>query len=58
MWGMDKYPADIADLTKMFPTEEACLVYLRELRWPEGSRLVEQALNLDPVPAKTLIHKI
>ena len=55
---MDKYPADIADLTKMFPTEEACLVYLRELRWPEGSRLVEQALNLDPVPAKTLIHKI
>ena len=33
---MEKYPADIADLTKMFPTEDACLAYLRELRWPEG----------------------
>ncbi len=35
---MPRYPADMIDLRDMFPTEEACLEYLRVVRWPEGSR--------------------
>lgn len=35
---MPRYPADMIDLMDMFPTEEACLEYLRVVRWPEGYR--------------------
>ena len=33
---MGVYPADMDDFQKMFPTEEACVDYLRALRWPKG----------------------
>jgi len=35
---MDKapYPANMADLEKLFATQEACLTYLAGLRWPSG----------------------
>ena len=33
---MSVYPADMDDFQKMFPTEEACVGYLRNTRWPEG----------------------
>jgi len=33
---MGAYPADMDDFQKMFPTEEACVDYLRALRWPKG----------------------
>ena len=34
--GMRQYPADMADFMDMFPTEDACLEYLRVVRWPDG----------------------
>ena len=33
---MERYPASMMDFSDMFPTEEACLEYLRVVRWPEG----------------------
>jgi hypothetical protein len=33
---MGVYRADMDDFQKMFPTEEACVDYLRALRWPKG----------------------
>jgi len=33
---MERYPASMMDFSDMFPTEEACLEYLRLVRWPEG----------------------
>ena len=33
---MENYPEDLADLIKKFAAEDACLTYLRELRWPQG----------------------
>jgi len=33
---MENYPANMIDLMDMFPTEESCLEYLIQMRWPEG----------------------
>jgi len=33
---MEKYPADSTDFMEMFATEEACVEYLRNIRWPNG----------------------
>jgi transposase-like protein len=33
---MERYPAGMMDFSDIFPTEEACLEYLRLVRWPEG----------------------
>ena len=33
---MKKYPANMIDLMDMFPTEDACLEYLIQMRWPQG----------------------
>jgi transposase-like protein len=32
------YPRNVAEFNRMFPGEEACLVYLAECRWPDGFR--------------------
>ena len=41
-----------------FGTEAACWAYLAQIRWPDGFkcpyRLVQQALQVDPVPGKKL----
>lgn len=34
----DDYPANLLEFERRFATEEACLEYLRHLRWPEGYR--------------------
>ncbi len=33
---MERYPATISNLLEMFPTEESCLEYLAQIRWPDG----------------------
>lgn len=33
---MDTYPKDMTQMEKMFATQEACLKYLSDLRWPTG----------------------
>ena len=33
---MEDYPRTLAELERRFATEEACRVYLSQLRWPEG----------------------
>lgn len=33
---MERYPANMMDFTDIFPTEEACVEYLRLMRWPDG----------------------
>lgn len=33
---MSKYPISMAELDKRFATQEACMDYLAELRWPSG----------------------
>lgn len=33
---MERYPASMMDFSDIFPTEEACVEYLRLVRWPEG----------------------
>ena len=33
---MERYPASMMDFSDMFPTEEACVEYLRLVRWPHG----------------------
>lgn len=35
---MKKYPTNMAELIDMFPTEESCLDYLANVRWPTGYR--------------------
>lgn len=35
---MEDYPRTLLDLEERFATEEACLEYLFEIRWPEGFR--------------------
>jgi len=35
---MEDYPRTLLELEERFATEEACLQYLSELRWPEGFR--------------------
>ncbi len=32
------YPRNVADFNRMFPDEEACVVYLAACRWPDGFR--------------------
>jgi len=36
--GMENYPMDVIEFERQFSTEEACLQYLAQLRWPEGYR--------------------
>ncbi len=38
---MENYPANMIDLMDMLPTEEPCLEYLIQVRWPEGYAFVE-----------------
>ena len=33
---MERYPISMMNFMDMFPTEDACLEYLRLIRWPEG----------------------
>ena len=33
---MDRYPTSMMDSLNIFPTEEACVEFLRLVRWPEG----------------------
>lgn len=33
---VEDYPRDLAEFERRFATEEACRVYLAQLRWPEG----------------------
>ncbi len=35
---MERYPASLIDLMDMFSTEESCLEYLAQIRWPTGYR--------------------
>ncbi len=35
---MENYPRTLMELEKQFATEEACRIYLEELRWPTGFR--------------------
>jgi Transposase zinc-ribbon domain len=34
--GVEDYPRGLAELEARFSTEEACRVYLHDLRWPDG----------------------
>jgi len=36
--GMEDYPMNLIEFERQFSTEEACLQYLAQLRWPEGYR--------------------
>jgi transposase-like protein len=36
--GMESYPMNVIEFERQFSTEEACLQYLAQLRWPEGYR--------------------
>lgn len=36
--GMEDYPMNVIEFERQFSTEEACLQYLAQLRWPEGYR--------------------
>lgn len=36
--GMEDYPMNLTEFERQFSTEEACLQYLAQLRWPEGYR--------------------
>jgi hypothetical protein len=36
--GMENYPMNVIEFERQFSTEEACLQYLTQLRWPEGYR--------------------
>lgn len=37
---MNAYPKNLVELMDMFPDEEACLEYLRRLRWPDGYQCI------------------
>ena len=30
------FPQSLPDFTRMFPTDEACALYLEQVRWPAG----------------------
>jgi transposase-like protein len=36
--GMEDYPMNVIEFERQFSTEEACLQYLAQVRWPEGYR--------------------
>lgn len=36
--GMEDYPMNVVEFERQFSTEEACLQYLAQLRWPESYR--------------------
>ena len=38
--GMEDYPRTILELEERLATDEACLQYLAQLRWPEGLTLI------------------
>lgn len=53
---MERYPASMMDFSDMFPTEEACVEYLRLVRWPQGYGCLRCASKTHWKTARGLFH--
>ena len=54
---VEDYPRDLAEFERRFGTEEACRLYLAQLRWPEGFRCPRcQGQKVWPARAGLLWH--
>ena len=53
---MEDYPRTLLEIESRFGTEEACLAYLAELRWPDGFRCPRCAHSEAWLTARGLYH--
>ncbi len=54
--GMEDYPTNVVEFERQFSTEEACLQYLAQLRWPEGYRCPRCQYHKAWLTKRSLFH--